>query len=61
MTAAENSSSIAGMCKYFGIKPCGGNYRIMHNAIEEYSIDISHFRGQGWNVGLKFKPNKPKP
>lgn len=32
----------------------------MHNAIAEYNIDTSHFRGQGWNVGLKFKPSHPK-
>ena len=58
--AAKSSFSIAGMCKYFGLTPSGGNYRIMHNAIAEYGIDTSHFRGQGWNVGLKFKPTKPR-
>ena len=59
--AASESFSIAAMCRYFGLKACGGNYRIMRNAIEKYGIDISHFRGQGWNVGLKFKPFEPKP
>lgn len=58
--AAKSSFSIAGMCRYLGLKPCGGNYKLMHNAINEYNIDVSHFRGQGWNVGLHFKPNKPK-
>ena len=28
--------------------------------IAEYNIDTSHFRGQGWNVGLKFKPTHAK-
>ena len=37
------------------------NYRIVHNAIEKYSLGISHFTGQGWNTGLKFKPFKEKP
>jgi hypothetical protein len=57
--AAKESFSVAGMCKYFGIKPCGGNYKSLHFKIKEYDIDISHFTGQGWNVGLKFKPNPP--
>ncbi len=58
--AARSSLSIAGMCRFLGIKPSGGNYKLMHNAINEYNIDISHFRGQGWNTGLTFKPTKPK-
>ena len=58
--AAKSSFIIAGMCRYLGLKPCGGNYKLMHNAIIAYNIDISHFRGQGWNVGLKFRPNKAR-
>ena len=34
--AAKTSHSIAGMCRYFGLKPCGGNYKIMHKAIKEF-------------------------
>lgn len=56
--AAKKSFSIAGMCKYFGIKPCGGNYKTLNFEIKEYNIDISHFTGQGWNVGLTFRPMK---
>ena len=59
--AAKASRSIAGMCRYLGLKPCGGNYKIMHNAIKEYGLDISHFTGQGWNTGLQFKPFEAKP
>ncbi len=58
--AAKSSFSIAGMCRFLGLKPCGGNYKLMHNAIDQYNIDISHFRGQGWNTGLNFRPTKPK-
>lgn len=57
---ARKSHSIAEMCRNFGIVASGGNYRVMHNLIDKYHIDISHFTGQGWNVGLKFKPNPPK-
>ncbi len=56
LEAAHNSLSIAGMCRYLGLKPCGGNYKLMHNAIRQYNIDTSHFNGQGWNKNLAFKP-----
>ena len=59
--AAWASQSIAGMCRYFGLKPCGGNYKIMHKAIKEYDLDIGHFTGQGWNTDLHFKPAEAKP
>ena len=59
--AAKQSHSIAGMCRKLGLKPCGGNYRLMHNAIEKFALDTSHFTGQGWNTGLKFKPFEAKP
>ena len=59
--AARASQSIAGMCRYFGLKPCGGNYKIMHKAIKEYDLDIGHFTGQGWNTDLHFKPAEAKP
>lgn len=48
------------MLRILGLKPCGGNYKILHKAIETYDIDISHFTGQGWNVGLKFVPKQQK-
>ena len=59
--AAAKSSSIAGMCRVLNLVPCGGNYRIIHNAINKFQLDVSHFTGQGWNVNLKFKPFEQKP
>lgn len=56
--AVAESFSIASVCRFLGLKPTGGNYRIIHKAIEEFKLDTSHFTGQGWNVGLKFKPKK---
>ena len=32
----------------------------MRKKLEEFGIDYSHFTGQGWNVGLKFKPRTAK-
>ena len=59
--AAEQSFSIAGMCRCLNLKPSGGNYKLMHNAIIRYNIDVSHFTGQGWNTNLQFKPFQEKP
>ena len=58
--AVKDALSIAQVCRNLGLKPVGGNYRIVKRALQEYDIDTSHFTGQGWNVGLKFNPNPPK-
>ena len=56
--AVKDSFSVADVCRKLGIKPIGGNYKTVSNAIKEYGIDTSHFTGQGWNIGLKFNPKK---
>jgi len=56
--AAKVSLSYAGMARYFGIVAKGGNYATIKKRVKEYNIDVSHFTGQGWNVGMKFKPMK---
>lgn len=55
------SFSIAQCLRKLNLKTAGGNYEIIKRRFKEWKIDTSHFRGQGWNVGLKFKPNPPKP
>lgn len=57
--AIKNARSIAEALRNLNLKDRGGNYRIIRNAVKEYSIDISHFDGQGWNKGLKFNPKPP--
>jgi len=57
-TAVKNNLSIAGVLRQLGLRPIGGNYRTINRLIEELALDTSHFTGQGWNVGLDFKPNK---
>lgn len=59
--AIHESLSIAGVCRYLNIRPCGGNYKTLHHKIKIWNLNTSHFTGQGWNVGLKFKPTKPIP
>ncbi|MCR5463997.1 MAG: HNH endonuclease [Bacteroidales bacterium] len=57
-SAVKRSKSIASVLRILGLRPVGGNYKTIHRIIEDNQIDISHFTGQGWNVGLRFKPNK---
>lgn len=54
----QKNKSIAGVLRDLNLRPIGGNYRTVKRFIAEYNIDTSHFTGQGWNVGLKFKPQK---
>ena len=59
--AVEISKSLAGALRRLGIRPVGGNYRTLNRLISENNISTSHFTGQGWNVGLQFKPNVGVP
>ena len=56
-----HNNSIAGVIKALGLIPAGGNYATVNNKIKKLNLDISHFTGKGWNIGLKFKPKKAKP
>ena len=56
--AVADNLSIAGVLRQLGLRPVGGNYRTIKGIIDRTGIDTSHFTGQGWNVGLTFKPNK---
>ena len=54
--AVAENKSIAGVLRQLNLRPIGGNYKTVHRLIKEYGLDTSHFTGQGWNVGLAFKP-----
>jgi hypothetical protein len=56
--AVAKNKSIAGVLRQLGLRPIGGNYKTVHRLIKEYGLDTSHFTGQGWNVGLGFKPKQ---
>lgn len=45
------SRSMAEVIKAFGLKPTGGNYTHIRSIIKKFSLDTSHFSGQGWNKG----------
>lgn len=59
--AVKKSFSIAGVCRELNIRAVGGNYKTLKARFKELNIDTSHFTGQGWNVGLKFRPQKERP
>jgi hypothetical protein len=61
ISAVRVSKSVRNVLVLLGLKPAGGNYRQVKNRINELNLDDSHFTGMGWNVGLKFVPQKAKP
>lgn len=55
--AVKTSTSYRQVMSKLGLIEAGGNYASTKNIISKYNLDITHFTGKGWNVGLKFKPN----
>ena len=53
--AVKKSASKAGVLKELGLKVAGGNYKTIDGLIKKYSLDTSHWTGQGH---LKGKANK---
>lgn len=53
--AVAHSQSLAGVMRYLGIKPSGGQQASLKRRIERYQIDCAHFTGQGHRKG------KPDP
>ena len=51
--AAKSSFSFRQVISKIGLVPAGGNYEQVKRYIKEYSINIKHFRGMGWNKGMK--------
>ena len=49
--AVKSSISVRGVLRKLGLKPSGGNYKSINIKLDELSLDTSHFKGQGWNVG----------
>jgi hypothetical protein len=59
--ACKKSTSLRRVISLLGLIEAGGNYSTVKRKIKESNIDISHFTGKGWNIGLNYKPNPPKP
>lgn len=53
----KNVYSLRQVIKKLGLVPAGGNYQQIKKYIKENNINISHFKGKGWNKGLKLARN----
>lgn len=56
--AVATSFSVSKALEKLCVSPAGGNYQTFRKAIKHFEIDTSHFTGQGWNKGKKFKPKR---
>lgn len=52
-TAVKNSLSLRQVLNKLGLREAGGNYEQLKKYINELSLDIKHFKGMGWNKGLR--------
>ena len=51
--AVKKSTSIRQVIKKLKLKPAGGNYDQINKYLKYYKIDTLHFKGQGWNKGMR--------
>ena len=59
--AVSASYSKAEVLRKLGVVVAGGNYATLDKYLKLWDIDTAHFRGKGWNVGLRFKPKPAQP
>lgn len=53
LSAVRDVYSIRQVICRLGLKPAGGNYVQVQKYLKEVGVDTSHFKGQGWNKGMK--------
>ena len=51
---------MAAALRLLGVVPEGGNYRVLHRAIERLDLDTSHFSSQSWSRGTTV-PHRVRP
>jgi hypothetical protein len=52
--AVETSSSIRQIIIKLGLRPTGGNYKQVHDYINELNLSTTHLVGKAWNKGLRY-------
>ena len=57
--AVKNSTSFRQVLAELKLREAGGNYPQIKKYVQEYDLNIKHFRGKAWNKGLHF-PFKPR-
>lgn len=48
----KDAYSYAMVLRKLNLRPAGGNYRLLKARLTDFGIDISHFKGHGWSMGL---------
>ena len=56
--AVSKSTSMRKTLLNLGVAPYGGNYEVLKKAIRHFDLDVSHFKGQAWNKGLRLPAKK---
>ncbi|MDD4901532.1 MAG: HNH endonuclease signature motif containing protein [Patescibacteria group bacterium] len=51
--AVRSSFSYRKVLNKLGLREAGGNYAQIKKYISEYGFSVGHFKGKGWNAGLK--------
>jgi len=51
--AAKKVHSVRQVIKALGLIPAGGNYAQIKKYLNQHRIDTTHFKGKGWNKGLR--------
>lgn len=59
--AIENSSSMAGVMRFLGLRQAGGTHYYLLNKAKDYGIDMSHFAGRAHLKGKSHAWTKKKP
>lgn len=55
INAIKKSKSLANVLKILDLRQAGGNFATIKKQISKLNLDISHFKGQGWNKGDRLK------
>ncbi|MBI4919767.1 HNH endonuclease [Candidatus Azambacteria bacterium] len=51
--AVKNSFSYRQVLTKLNLREAGGNYAQIKRYIREFELDIKHFKGRGWNLGMR--------
>jgi hypothetical protein len=57
--AVSASKSWSGVCRYLGVKEATGAQSHIQKMARKFSVDASHFTGQGWCKGIPSPKRKP--
>jgi len=60
INAVKEAKSFRQVLKMLGLKEAGGNYFQVQKYVKESAINTDHFKGMGWNKGIKLPYNPRK-